>query len=150
MWNTRNDKGKSELKLIDWEMVGVGSGPQDLGQFVISNMDPADRRSNEKSLVRAYFDELIRSGVEGDENLWDFCWTEYQVGGVERWLWFLVWFLGQEGLLDWGKGQLGVASNASLLLFVYGMVSFSLTYLLSVRQPNFFITSLLPSWQTTI
>ena len=80
-------------------MVGLSSGPQDLGQYVISNMDPVDRRACEKELVRAYYDELLRNGVKDDANdLWDFCWKEYQIGGVERWLWFLVWFLGQENL----------------------------------------------------
>ncbi len=32
------------VKLVDWEMAGIGSGAQDLGQYVISNMDPAERR----------------------------------------------------------------------------------------------------------
>ena len=99
LWNTTKNRTVDQLKLIDWEMVGLSSGPQDLGQYVISNMDPVDRRACEKELVRAYYDELLRNGVKDDENdLWDFCWNEYQIGGVERWLWFLVWFLGQENL----------------------------------------------------
>ena len=37
---------------------------------------------------------------------WDECWKEYTIGGVERWLWFLVYFLGQADdspLLKWAQ-----------------------------------------------
>jgi thiamine kinase-like enzyme len=35
MW----DNAASRLVLLDWEVVGLGSGPQDLAQFLISHMD---------------------------------------------------------------------------------------------------------------
>lgn len=92
----------SGLKLLDWEMVGIGSGAQDLGQYVLSNMDPKERRSCERSLIASYYAELLRLGVK--DFTWDECWKEYRIGGVERWLWFLVYFVGQEGpLLKWGQ-----------------------------------------------
>jgi len=94
----------SNLKLLDWEMVGLGSGPQDLGQYVLSNMDPQERRDCEHKLVQNYHAELIRCGVSKDEFGWDECWEEYKIGGIERWLWFLVYFIGQEGpLLKWAQ-----------------------------------------------
>ncbi|KAG7360672.1 ecdysteroid kinase [Nitzschia inconspicua] len=90
-----------DLRLLDWEMVGVGSGPQDLGQYIISNMDPAERRECEISLIQNYYMELVRLGVELK---WEECWKEYQVGGLERWLWFLVYFCAQEGpILMWAQ-----------------------------------------------
>lgn len=108
MWNPAVSQSLSSpsspplLRLLDWEMVGVGSGPQDLGQYVISNMDPVDRRSCEYELVQAYYQELLRCGVEDSSNdLWEYCWKEYKIGGVERWLWFLVYFLSSPNLVDW-------------------------------------------------
>lgn len=95
-------KDLGTLKLLDWEMVGVGSGPQDLGQYILSNMDPKERRPCEEELIRSYHHELLANGVEGFS--WDECWREYKVGGLERWLWFLVYFCGQEGpLLKWAQ-----------------------------------------------
>jgi len=47
------------VTLIDFEVVGLGSGAQELGQFVISHMTPEVRRANEKRLVEEYHTELI-------------------------------------------------------------------------------------------
>jgi hypothetical protein len=95
-------KDCNDLRMLDWEMTGLGSGPQDLGQYVLSNMDVQERRDCEERLVKDYYDELVRNGVE---NLtWEECWNEYRIGGVERWLWFLVYFCGQQGpLLKWAQ-----------------------------------------------
>lgn len=126
LWHAKGGNAKrNELRIVDWEMVGVGSGPQDLGQYLISNMDPQERRLCEHDLVESYYYELIRHGVPIDLNtpndrnyysssntsntntglspLWDYCWNEYKVGGVERWLWFLVYFLGQPSLKGWAQ-----------------------------------------------
>jgi hypothetical protein len=86
------------VRLIDWEMVGIGSGPQDLGQYVISNMDPDVRRSCENELIKSYWNELHLLGVR--DVTWEYCWHEYTVGGLERWLWFLIYFLDKGGSLD--------------------------------------------------
>ena len=95
--------GTTDLKLLDWEMVGLGSGPQDLGQYVLSNMDPQERGTCERQLVETYYQELKKGGVPADYT-WEECWKEYKVGGLERWLWFLVYFIGQEGeLLKWAQ-----------------------------------------------
>lgn len=98
MWMT--DKQDS-IKFIDWEMVGLGSGPQELGQYVISNMDPLERKACERELVQVYYNEL-QSHLLGDCCSWDYCWQEYKIGGVERWLWFLVYFVGK-GMDDWAQ-----------------------------------------------
>jgi Ecdysteroid kinase-like family len=100
MWMI-NSQETQMLKLLDWEMVGIGSGPQELGQYVLSNMDPVERRDCEKDLIQAYFAELKRCGVTNVD--WDYCWSEYKLGGLERWLWFLIYFAGQEGMLEWSQ-----------------------------------------------
>lgn len=91
------------VRMLDWEMVGLGSGPQDLGQYVISNMNPLERRGCEHDLVRGYYEELVQNGVENEDDLWNYCWKEYKVGGVERWLWYMVYFVGQPSLTDWAQ-----------------------------------------------
>ncbi|KAL3922835.1 MAG: hypothetical protein SGILL_001990 [Bacillariaceae sp.] len=94
-------KNVHDLKCLDWEMVGVGSGPQDLGQYVLSNMDPQERRDCEAEVIRNYHNEVVRLGVDLS---WEECWKEYTIGGLERWLWFLVYFCGQSGpLLSWAQ-----------------------------------------------
>lgn len=80
------------VKIVDMEMVGLGSGPQELGQYMISNSTPAVRRECEARVVREYYDELLRCGVSADSFTWAQCWREYQIGGLERWLWFLCYF----------------------------------------------------------
>lgn len=57
LWcNQRSDKAC--LSLIDFEMVGVGSPAQDLGQWVISHMTPEERRACEDDILAAYHTEL--------------------------------------------------------------------------------------------
>eukprot|EP01065_Artemidia_motanka_P048210 TRINITY_DN7727_c0_g1_i1.p1 TRINITY_DN7727_c0_g1~~TRINITY_DN7727_c0_g1_i1.p1 ORF type:complete len:354 (+),score=117.11 TRINITY_DN7727_c0_g1_i1:243-1304(+) len=100
--------------MVDWEMVGVGSGPQDLGQYVISHMTPEDRRPCERALVEGYYKELLDLGVDGKAFTWEECWQEYRVGGLERWLWFLAYFAGM------GEGMVPVAKffHDQVLAFV--------------------------------
>merc|ERR1712232_211721 len=103
MWMANSSDNNPEIKFIDWEMVGLGSGPQELGQYVISNMDPIERKACERKLVEAYYAELKKA--IGDDDFccnWDYCWSEYKIGGVERWLWFLVYFIGM-GMSDWAQ-----------------------------------------------
>ncbi|CAF4385227.1 unnamed protein product, partial [Adineta steineri] len=83
-----------DVKLMDWEVVGVGCGPQDMGQFVISHVPPEIRRKLEKQVFReAYYDKLVEKlKAKTVEKLPTFeeCWHEYVYGGVERWVWLLV------------------------------------------------------------
>lgn len=85
------------IVLLDWENVGIGSGPQDLGQYVISHMAPADRRLCEMQLLRLYYHELcsyIKASSSDSTTIlnysWDDCLSEYVRGGVERWVWLLA------------------------------------------------------------
>ena len=87
------------LRLIDFEMVGLGSGAQELGQFLISHTEPALRRATERELVRAYYDELrsvlCARGLAADANAYTFeaCWEEYVAGGAGRWAWFVAYLV---------------------------------------------------------
>ena len=59
MWQAPAVAGtQGRLVLLDWEVVGFGSGPQDCAQYVISHMNPQLRRDNEQRLVREYYTRL--------------------------------------------------------------------------------------------
>eukprot|EP00168_Porphyra_purpurea_P007933 TRINITY_DN19960_c0_g1_i1.p2 TRINITY_DN19960_c0_g1~~TRINITY_DN19960_c0_g1_i1.p2 ORF type:complete len:130 (-),score=25.67 TRINITY_DN19960_c0_g1_i1:57-446(-) len=96
MWMGEKD-AKPEIgnvKLLDWEMVGVGNGAQEIAQFLISHMEPATRRACEEDIMKAYYEELTSSGVPADTYSWEQCWTDYKCGGLGRWLWFIGWMAG--------------------------------------------------------
>ena len=80
-----------ESRLIDFEMVGLGSGPQDLGQFMISHTTPSERRAIEKQAVKEYHIQLSEHLRKRRISTGDFksCWEEYVQGGAGRWLWFV-------------------------------------------------------------
>ena len=92
--------GREEVLLVDWEAVGLGSGPQELGQFMISHAQPELRASIEKDAVAAYYAELKALnpliGMTFEQ-----CWNEYIMGGLGRWLFFLPF----DGFSDDKQGQ---------------------------------------------
>jgi hypothetical protein len=79
-----------EMIVLDWEMVGSGSGPQDLGQFVISHVEPSVRASIERACVESYYAELCGLNPSVAETMTlEQCVAEYIAGGVGRWMWLL-------------------------------------------------------------
>lgn len=56
---------KLRLALVDWEAVALGSGPQDLGQFMISHSSPASRRALAPAALRQYTADLVAAGCQG-------------------------------------------------------------------------------------
>lgn len=90
----------SNLVILDWELVGIGNGPQDIAQYVISHFSPDFRRSIEVKLIEFYYQQLSAEikRYHGEEGLESFnqtyslqkCREEYVSGGVERWIWLLI------------------------------------------------------------
>lgn len=79
-----------DLLLLDWEVVGLGSGPQDLGQFMISHVEASTRRMLEEGAVRSYYNELTLLNPDiAVAFSFDDCHAEYVHGGLGRWLWFI-------------------------------------------------------------
>lgn len=74
--------------LVDWEACGLGSGPQELGQFMISHTAPSIRATIERESVQAYYAELTRLNPHITMTFEE-CWHEYVMGGLGRWLFFL-------------------------------------------------------------
>ncbi len=118
LWvNQRTEEAK--LVLIDFEMVGVGSPAQELGQYMISHMEPDTRRACEKQVVQAYHEELLRmirptasaqdeDGESDTKEAYTFeaCWAEYIAGGIGRWAWFIPLFRGQPKMGQYFHDQL--------------------------------------------
>jgi len=81
--------------LIDFEMVGVGSNGQELGQYVISHVPPHLRRARAKEWVETYHMALLTAlrehGKESEaaKYTFDACFAEYVMGGAGRWVWFV-------------------------------------------------------------
>lgn len=104
------EKGTSRAKLvlIDFEMVGVGSPAQELGQYLISHMEPETRRKHEKTLIKLYHTQLKaalqrrKDYADHHTDKWngsdmESLWKEYVMGGIGRWCWFLGWGLSVGG-----------------------------------------------------
>eukprot|EP00039_Didymoeca_costata_P003080 m.65000 g.65000 ORF g.65000 m.65000 type:complete len:408 (+) comp11693_c0_seq1:108-1331(+) len=84
----KHESGSHSVVLLDWEMVGLGSGPQELGQFMISHLDPTLRKTLEREAVEHYYKELT-SYNGGISFSFEECWEEYLQGGLGRWMWFV-------------------------------------------------------------
>ncbi len=67
-----------ELVILDWQLVGAGSGLRDLGYFLSQNLTPEARREDEERLLRLYQDTLTAHGVRGYD--FDRCRDDYRLG----------------------------------------------------------------------
>jgi aminoglycoside/choline kinase family phosphotransferase len=68
-------KANAGAVLLDWQLSGKGRGAYDVAYFLISSLDPAQRRNVERSLVAHYHACLLRGGVT-DYSLPQ-CWSDY-------------------------------------------------------------------------
>lgn len=111
-WPSASDASSGSTVLLDWEMVGLGSGPQDLAQYMISHMAPADRRRMEEPLLIAYYEELTRGAVSIDaaDYSFDECKRDFISGGTERWVWMLALLTGMcpDPMVQYFQDQLAV------------------------------------------
>ena len=74
----------NQVVVIDWQGIGRGPGVYDLGYVLGGSMEPQERRQHELALVRAYHDQLERSGVQGYsfEALWEDYAHSHLMGGL--------------------------------------------------------------------
>ncbi|RYH09370.1 DUF1679 domain-containing protein [archaeon] len=88
MW-VWSDDSRGRSTFVDWEVVGVGDGAQDLAQYTISHMHPSLRREIAKELVEAYYADLTSGENAVKDFSLDQCWADFVAGGIERWVWLL-------------------------------------------------------------
>ncbi|KAF4710692.1 hypothetical protein FOZ62_020559 [Perkinsus olseni] len=86
LWDTEAKKPYT----VDWSDVSVGEGPADIAQFCISNVKTDDRRKWEDELLRAYWDELEKQGVDHSSYTLPMCREAYVRGGIDRWVQLLI------------------------------------------------------------
>jgi hypothetical protein len=89
---TNTTREKASIVMLDFEQIGVGSGPQDLGQYLISHATPADRQLIEVcgGPIDCYYEKLCSlNGNVAATMTKEQCRQEYVEGGLGRWLWFL-------------------------------------------------------------
>jgi len=85
LWNATTESSR----FVDLEQVGLGSGPQELGQYLISHLSPTERKAYEGRIIDVYVAtlcECLPSNMSVDKQLIR---TEVIVGGYLRWLWLL-------------------------------------------------------------
>jgi hypothetical protein len=75
--------------LLDWQLLRRGSWVHDVAYGFISALDPEDRRAHEQDLLREYFDELGRLGVEQLPS-WDDVWRLYRMSPSWGWAMWVV------------------------------------------------------------
>mmetsp|Transcript_3475 Transcript_3475/g.5966 ORF Transcript_3475/g.5966 Transcript_3475/m.5966 type:complete len:390 (+) Transcript_3475:174-1343(+) len=86
-----NENRTGDLRIVDWEAVTLGSGPRDIGQYMLSHASPEFRRSCEKGLVEAYW-EALRAASPGSVAPMTLseCWASYKRNGIARWITLLI------------------------------------------------------------
>ena len=83
-WNAKN---KSVI-MTDFSEVGVGNPVSDLGQYIISDVEPEVRQKNEREILTAYWNKLISAGVDASEYPFSKFWDSYIHDSLERFVWF--------------------------------------------------------------
>lgn len=71
----------------DWQLARTGSWSHDIGYFLVSTLEIADRRAHDKELLTGYLDALRRDGVDAPGV--DQGWTRYRATpafGLATWL----------------------------------------------------------------
>lgn len=92
-----------ESVLFDWDMVGLGNGAQEIGQFLISHMEPGLRKECWEEVLRKYYDRVVkvmqqRGEEKGDTEAaaqkssysWETCREHYVKGSMARWIFLLA------------------------------------------------------------
>ena len=74
-----------KIRFFDWENVGWGSGPQELGYYFLTSVDPREfGKESQKKLLRSYHEELIKSNPQVAAHMdFDTCWNEFVYAGLQ-------------------------------------------------------------------
>ncbi len=77
------EPGSASLTVVDWQTVGIGSGPTDLAYMLGSGLLPDIRVEHEQRLVQRYIDGLTAHGTEVP---FDAIWDRYVLGSFSGYL----------------------------------------------------------------
>jgi len=86
------------VALLDFEVIGIGNGAQDLGQFMISHVSPAERRAMEPRVLQAYYSALVESSDSSLALQTNYPYSQfmqdYANRGLCRWIWLFALLTG--------------------------------------------------------
>jgi len=90
--NTNTDSLPLQIYLLDFEMMGVGMGATDLGQYMVSHLHPMLRKKHEATFIETYYTHLsaIIGATASSAYTHEECFQDYVRGGVEKWMFLLV------------------------------------------------------------
>ncbi len=83
-----------DLAVIDWQIANRGWGAYDVAYFLGSNLDPAERRAHEASLLRDYHRTLLEAGSR--DYSWELCQEDYTLSLIT----YLANLIGNVASLD--------------------------------------------------
>ena len=115
--------------MVDVKIVGLGSGPQDLGQYILINMTQSiANRVNAISCRHITKNWCIAVSLKVliCWNLWE----ELQSCRGQAWLWFLKWLLKRHGLAERAAVWVEVASTSA----TFGSIILSFLMILSLKR----------------
>ena len=76
------------VRFLDWEVVSLDYGPQELGQYVIAAVDMSEYGVDVQShWVNAYYEELVARNPDIENGCsYEACFNNFVNGGIRRWL----------------------------------------------------------------
>ncbi|WP_214104129.1 phosphotransferase [Acrocarpospora catenulata] len=81
--------GEGRPGLLDWQCARAGHWSLDVAKTMMSALDPEDRRSSEKALLRRYLRTLSEHGAPAPD--WDEAWDSYRRHAVfGLWIWLVT------------------------------------------------------------
>ena len=85
------------VRVFDWENVGWGSGPAELGHFYLAIADSkAWGKEQQLKIVRIYYEALVSANAQVKDVMdFDHCWKEFVLGGF-RWHLLFLPFVEQD------------------------------------------------------
>lgn len=95
---------RPKMILVDWEVVGVGSGPQDIGQFLISHLETGEACGMLEEVASVYRQTLqntldtVNSNCSKEQTVPSLKSIKNEIvyGGIERWVWLFAFMCGHE------------------------------------------------------
>lgn len=86
VWDPKN----KNVKMIDMELFGIGSGPMDIAVWLLMRIDVKWLRKYEKEIVELYYETLIEFGAKFGTSVSretypiEQCWKDYAIEGAGR------------------------------------------------------------------
>ena len=92
------------IKLIDWQRWGAGTGTDDVAYFIMAFASDVVRKFQERNLVQRYWDTLRSLGVKNYS--WEQCWQDYRASAGQAVLRVLMtWEPSLSQGVYWKRGE---------------------------------------------